>query len=98
MSARYLGDYAHPDEYAKLQPYLARETKNDFVPAEIAVAMLKLISKKGDKTSYSPASKNYRDNPEVSYTIGRDRVVELEPLIIIPPQLRIPPSMRAAQQ
>jgi HEAT repeat protein len=98
MSARFLGDYAKPDEYTKLMPYLSRETKNDFVATEIAVSALKLISRKDEKVSYSPASKNFKNNEEVGYAMGGDQVIELEPLIIIPPQLRIPPSLRAAQQ
>jgi HEAT repeat protein len=98
MSARYLGEYASPDDYTKLVTYMNRETKNDFVAAELATSALKLISRKGEKMSYSPASSDYRKNDEVGYTVGKDQVVELEPLIIIPPQLHIPPSMRAAAQ
>jgi HEAT repeat protein len=98
MSARFLGDHAQPDEYTKLMPYLVRETKNDFVAAELAVSALKLISRKGEKVSYSPASKQFQENEEVTYAMGQDRVIELEPLIIVPPQLRIPPSLRAASQ
>ncbi len=98
MSARYLGDYANPDDYTKLVTYMNRETKNDFVQAELAVSALKLISKKGEKVSYSPSSKGWKDNDEVKYTLGKDQVVELEPLIIVPPQLRIPASLQAAAQ
>lgn len=98
MSARYLGDYANPDDYPKLLTYMNKETKNDFVAAELAVATLKLISKKGEKVAYSPATPGFKKNEEVSYTMGRDQVVELEPLIIIPPQLHIPPSLQAAAQ
>jgi len=98
MSARYLGEYAGPDDYPKLVTYMNRETKNDFVAAELATSALKLISRKGEKVSYSPASADYRKNEEVSYTVSKDQSIELEPLIIIPPQLRIPASLRAAAQ
>lgn len=98
MSARYLGDYAHPDDYKKLNEYLVKENKNDFVVAELSIAALKLISRKGEKISYSPATPGWRKNEEVSYHMGKDNVVELEPLIIVPPQLRIPPSLQAAAQ
>lgn len=98
MAARYLGDYAKADDYAKISSYLNRETKNDYVIAELSIAALKLISKKGEKISYSPASPGWRDNEEVKYAMGRDRVIELEPLIIVPPQLRIPPSLQVAAQ
>jgi len=96
MAARYLGDYARPNDYQKLMMYFNRETRNDFVLAELAVAALKLISKKGEKVSYSPASPGWKDNEEVRYTLGKDQVVELEPLVIVPPQLRIPASLQAA--
>ncbi|MBV9080635.1 MAG: HEAT repeat domain-containing protein [Elusimicrobia bacterium] len=98
MAARYLGDYASPDDYPKLVTALNRESKNDYVTAELAVAALKLISRKGEKVSYSPASKGWKENDEVRYTIGKDQTIELEPLIIVPPQLRIPPSLQAAAQ
>ncbi len=98
MAARYLGDYAAPDDYTKLNSYLNREDKNDFVIAELCLAELKLISKKGEKVSYSPSSPGWKQNDEVSYTIGKDKVIELEPLIIVPPQLRIPPSLQVAAQ
>jgi HEAT repeat protein len=98
MAARYLGDYADPNDYTKLISQLNRETKNDYVVAELSIASLKLISKKGDKTSYSPASKSWRDNDEVRYTIGKGGVVELEPLVIVPPRLRIPQSLQVASK
>ncbi len=98
MSARYLGDYAAPADYTKIMEYLNRENRNNFVEAEMCLSVLKLISKKGDKISYSPASAGWKDNDEVSYTIGKDKTVTLEPLIIVPPQLRIPASMTAAAQ
>ncbi len=98
MAARYLGDYAQPDDYVKINSYLNKETRNDFVVAELCIASLKLISMKGEKVSYSPSSPGWKNNSEVSYTIGRDKVIELEPLIIVPPQLRIPPSLRVAAQ
>ena len=98
MAARYLGDYGQPDDYTKINSYLNRETRNDFVVAELCIASLKLISMKGEKVSYSPSSPGWKDNSEVSYSIGKDKVIELEPLIIVPPQLRIPPSLRVAAQ
>lgn len=98
MSARYLGDYGKPDDYAKINSYLNRETRNDYVLSELCIAALKLISKKGDKVSYSPASAGWKNNEEVGYTVGRDKVIELEPLIIVPPQLRIPASLQVAAQ
>jgi len=85
MAARYLGDYGKPDDYQKLNRALIKETKNDYVVAELAVASLKLISQKDEKVSYSPASAKYRENQEVAFTIGKGGVVELEPLIIVPP-------------
>ncbi len=98
MAARYLGDYAKPEDYERLLPYLNRETRNDFVAAELCIAELKLISKKGEKVSYSPADKRWRENEEVKYALGKDDVIELEPLVIVPPQLRIPASLRVAAQ
>jgi HEAT repeat protein len=98
MCARYLGDYAAPADYTKIMDYFNRENRNNFVMAEMALSILKLISKKGDKISYSPATPGWKDNDEVSYTIGKDKAVELEPLIIVPPQLRIPASLQAAAQ
>lgn len=98
MAARYLGDYAQPDDYVKINGYLNRETRNDFVVAELCIASLKLISRKGEKVSYSPSSAGWKNNDEVRYTIGKNNVIELEPLIIVPPQLRIPPSLRVAAQ
>ncbi len=64
--------------------------------AELSIAALKLIARKGDKTSYSSISKGWRDNDEVRYSIGKGGVVELEPLIIVPPRLRIPQSLQIA--
>jgi hypothetical protein len=77
---------------------LTRENRNDYVIAELCIASLKLISKKGEKISYSPSSPGWKNNSEVGYTIGKDKVIELEPLIIVPPQLRIPPSLQVAAQ
>lgn len=96
MSARYLGDYADPSDYEKLVNKLQLETRNDFVVAELAIASLKLISQKGEKVSYSPFAKGWKENDEVRYTMGRDNVIELEPLIIVPPRLRIPKSLQIA--
>jgi len=97
MAAHYLGDFGAPDDYEKLLTRLEVETsRNDFVVAELSIACLKLISRKNEKISYNPASKGWRDNEEVKYTMGKDSVIELEPLIIIPPQLRVPPSLQAA--
>lgn len=98
MAARYIGDYGEAAAYDKLVKRLNRETKNNFVVAELAVASLKLISQTGDKISYSPAAPGWRDNEEVRYTIGDDGVIEAEPLIIVPPRLRIPRSLRIASQ
>lgn len=96
MAARYLGDYGKPNDYTKLLQYLNKESRNDFVIAEMSLSALKLISRKGEKVFYSPSSPGWLSNEEVSYTIGKDRVVELEPLVIVPPQLRIPASLQAA--
>lgn len=97
MSARYLGDYGKPDDYEKLVTYLRRENnRNDFVVAELCVSALKLISKKGEKVSYSPFTPGWRDNEEVAYTLGKDNVIEVEPLVIVPPRLRIPRSLQIA--
>lgn len=98
MAARYLGDYADPNDYTKLVSQLNRETKNDYVVAELSIAALKLISKKGDKKFYSPASRGWRDNDEVRYHVTKDGVVELEPLVIVPPRLRIPHSLQVASK
>lgn len=98
MSARYLGDFGFADDYQKMVTYFDRETRNDFAKAEMAIAALKMISKKGEKISYSPSSPGWRQNEEVAYHMGRDNVIELEPLIIVPPQLRIPASLRIAAQ
>lgn len=98
MAARYLGDYGKPDDYQLLTSVLRKEQKNDFVIAELAISALKLISKKGEKVSYSPMSAGWRENEEVAYRMGRDNVVELEPLIIVPPRLRIPASLRLAAE
>lgn len=98
MAARYLGDFGDPTDYDKLILRLGKETKNNFVTAELAIAALKLISKKGDKVYYSSASPGWRKNEEVRYTIGDDQVIEPEPLIIVPPRLRIPRSLRIAAQ
>ena len=98
MAARYLGDYGQPEDYEKIYRKFIRENKNDYVVAELAIAALKLISQKGDKVSYSPASAQWKKNEEVVYTVGESGVVELEPLIIVPPRLRIPASLRVASQ
>ncbi len=96
MAARYIGDYGDPNDYEKLVSYLRRETKNDYVIAELSIASLKLISKKGDKVSYSPFTPGWKDNEEVRYTLGKDNVIDVEPLVIVPPRLRIPKSLQIA--
>lgn len=98
MAARYLGDYANADDYAKIVDYLNKEDRNDYVAAEMCIAALKLISKKGEKVYYSPTSKGWQDNEEVKYTMGKDHVIEVEPLVIVPPRLRIPASLQVAAQ
>ncbi len=98
MAARYLGDYGKPDDYAKINSSLNAETRNDYVIAELSIAALKLISKKGEKVWYSPASPGWKENEEVGYALGKDNVIELEPLVIVPPQLRIPASLQIAAQ
>ncbi len=99
MSARYLGDYGKPDDYQKLVSYLRRENnRNDYVVAELSISALKLISKKGEKVSYSPFTPGWRDNAEVAYTIGKDKVIDMEPLVIVPPRLRIPKSLQIAAE
>jgi HEAT repeat protein len=96
MAARYIGDYGKPDDYELLVRYLRRETKNDYVIAELAISSLKLISKKGEKVSYSPFTPGWNDNAEVKYAMGRDKVIEVEPLVVVPPRLRIPRSLQIA--
>ena len=98
MAARYLGDFAPAEDYDRLASALNRETRNDFVLAELSIAALKLISKKGDTVSYSPATPGWRQNEVVQYTLGEDDVVELEPLVIVPPRLRIPRSLQIASK
>jgi HEAT repeat protein len=96
MAARYIGDYGKPDDYELLVRYLRRETKNDYVIAELSISALKLISKKGEKVSYSPFTPGWKDNAEVRYVMGKDNVIEVEPLVIVPPRLRIPRSLQIA--
>lgn len=96
MAARYLGDYADPNDYKKLVARLKVEDRNDFVITELAIAALKLISQTGDKVSYSPFAKGWKDNEQVNYQLGKDSVIEVEPLVIIPPRLRIPASLQIA--
>jgi HEAT repeat protein len=97
MAARYLGDFGKPDDYEKLVTYLRRENnRNDYVIAEMSISALKLISKKGEKVSYSPFTPGWKDNEEVAYTIGKDKVIDVEPLVIVPPRLRIPRSLQIA--
>jgi len=98
MSARYLGDYGKPEDYMLLTSLLRRESKNDYFIAELSIAALKLISKKDEKVSYSPTAAGWRKNDEVTFTLGKDSVIEIEPLIIVPPRLRIPLSLQIAAE
>jgi len=96
MAARYLGDYAEPDDYATLLKVVDRETRNDFVSAEAAIATLKLLAKKSDKP-VAPPTRTPKDPAVENYTVAADDVVEMEPLVIRPPRLNIPESVRVAQ-
>jgi len=97
MAARYLGDYADPDDYKKLFRAFSRERQNNFVLAELAIAVLKLLSQRDERISYSSLAKGNPDIKKVSYIVTDDNVVEMEPLIIVPPRLYIPDSVRIAQ-
>jgi len=97
MAVRYLGDYADFKESSRLLRALERETRNDFVIAELATSVLKLLSRENKDVSYSPLSKGWQENDEVAYTVGKDAVIEVEPLILVPPRLHIDPATRIAQ-
>lgn len=102
MAARYVGDYGQASDLPRVLQALAREAppslakstsrveeRTEFVVAELGIAALKLISKKEKTVSYSPATPGWKDEAEVKYSVGPGGVVEVEPLIIIPPRLRI---------
>ncbi len=96
LAARYLGDYAEPDDYTKLLKVVDQESRNDFVSAEAAIATLKLLAKKSDKPVPAP-TRNAKDPAAGRYNVATDDVVEMEPLVIRPPRLNIPESVRVAQ-
>lgn len=96
MAARYLGDYANPDDYPKLLKVVDQESRNDFVAAEAAISTLKLLAKKADTPVPAP-KRNAKDAASGRYNVATDDVVEMEPLVIRPPRLNIPESVRVAQ-
>lgn len=97
MAARYMGDYGGPDEQDLLWKAFQSETRNDFVTAEIAVALLKILSKQGRQVSYRPIAKGWVDSEEAAYTVSEDNVIEMEPLIIVPPRVVIPKEVQIAE-
>jgi HEAT repeat protein len=100
MASRYLGDYGDANDVDTLLKVVNRETRNDFVAAEAAIATLKLLAKKADAPLPPPVRKPVasRDAGKGDrYTVASDDVVEMEPLVIRPPRLNIPESVRVAQ-
>lgn len=95
MAARYLGDYAPADDYPILLKVVNQETRNDFVAAEAAIATLKLLARKSDAPVPAPVRRPTADAGG-RYTVAGD-VIEMEPLVIRPPRLHIPESVRVAQ-
>lgn len=89
LSARYVGDFATPQHIEKLYRSFNGEVDNDFVAAELAIAILKLISKQEDiqpsvSTSTQTAKQVLSEN--VNYWYGEENSIEMEPLLIIPPR------------
>jgi len=97
MAARYLGDFADPKDYRILLSALETESRNDFVSAELAISALKLLSKNHSAVQYSPATQGWKENKEVAYSLTQDGVIEVEPLVLIPPRLYIPETERVSQ-
>jgi HEAT repeat protein len=97
MSARYLGDYAPPEDYEKLLGRLKTEIRNSFVSAELALATLKLFSQADKPIAYNPFKPGWRDQQQVTYTVGKDDVVEVEPLVVIPPRAFIAEDQRVEE-
>jgi HEAT repeat protein len=96
MAARYLGDYAPADDYPILLKVVSQESRNDFVAAEAAIATLKLLARKSDSPVPAP-ERRPAPGSEGRYRVSSDDVVEMEPLVIRPPRLHIPESVRIAQ-
>lgn len=99
MSAQYLGKYAPASDYERLFRIFIQERENDFVAAELAIAVLSLLSrsKESDSVTRGGVSKGWKEGKEVPYTIAADNVVEMEPLILVPPRLGIPRSQQIGQ-
>lgn len=98
MAARYLGDYAAPDDYPTLLKVVDQETQNDFVAVEAAISTLKLLARKSEKPLPPPTRTSAKkDAGPGTYTVAPDDVVEMEPLVIRPPRLNIPETVRVAQ-
>lgn len=95
LAARYLGDHARPEDHDVLLRALNRETRNDFVVAELGIATLKLVARRDDAGAARPPERAGAANAQVPAT--PDDVIEMEPLVLRPPRLRIPESVRVAQ-
>ncbi|MBV9080282.1 MAG: HEAT repeat domain-containing protein, partial [Elusimicrobia bacterium] len=99
MAARYLGDRASGDDFDTVFSALTREgSRNDFVSAELCIASLKLLAKKPPPANVT-AAKPGKTAPGagLGYVVAPDEVLEMEPLVLHPPRLEIPESVRVAQ-
>ncbi len=96
LAANYLGDFGRAEDSNTLLLALNRETQNDFVVAELSVALLKLTARYGGRTIAgtqrvaAPPSKAARAGSST------DNVIEMEPLVLQPPRLQIPDTAHQA--
>lgn len=99
LSAKYLGESGTHEDYDLLVSQLSREqalNTNDFVRAEIAIAALKLFPQKVEwerQEKERKKKKKIEATPPVVKTEPKPKkgvVLELEPLVVTAPRLKIP--------
>ncbi len=86
MAARYLGDWGEGKDAETILSRLGREGDNDFALAEICIAGLKLLARRGPPVPPPPPPRPRPGTPPPAVV---SPLFELEPLIVTAPRLKV---------
>ena len=94
MAIRYLGDLGEGEDYDRMLGRIGLEQNNDFVLAEAAIAALKLFPKKSPELAAPTPAPMPPPPPPSGGAAAPNLFVELEPLVITAPRLKIPATLQ----
>ncbi|HOW28088.1 MAG TPA: HEAT repeat domain-containing protein [Elusimicrobiota bacterium] len=99
MAGRYIGELGTAEDYDMLVARISAEQDNDFVAAEMAIGALNLYPQKKLKMTMQQLDSNSsRPGSPGRKRTKRDVVMELEPLVVRAPRMKVPRGEWVAPQ